>query len=117
MDKIFCLRQKQFVQDNLGFVLDKNYFVHAEVSNFHVFYNSQTEIKLVSDRYDFMRVQKLFCYCSLRAFESREVELANAGVTAMQSSLLHEMSLCPAGKWRLFSPYKFVKAVYVKAVP
>ena len=30
MDKIFCHGQKNFVQDNLGFVLDKNYFVHAE---------------------------------------------------------------------------------------
>ena len=29
-DKIFCHGQKIFVQDNLGFVLDKNYFVHAE---------------------------------------------------------------------------------------
>ena len=29
-DKIFCHGQKQFVQDNLGFVLDKNYFVRAE---------------------------------------------------------------------------------------
>ena len=30
MDKIFCHGQKNFVQDNLGFVLDKNYFVRAE---------------------------------------------------------------------------------------
>ena len=30
MDKIFCHGQKFFVQDNLGFVLDKNYFVRAE---------------------------------------------------------------------------------------
>ena len=30
MDKIFCHGQKIFVQDNLGFVLDKNYFVRAE---------------------------------------------------------------------------------------
>ena len=29
-DKIFCHGQKNFVQDNLGFVLDKNYFVLAE---------------------------------------------------------------------------------------
>ena len=29
-DKIFCLGQNFFVQDNLGFVLDKKYFVHAE---------------------------------------------------------------------------------------
>ena len=29
-DKIFCQWQKDFVQDNLGFVLDKNYFVRAE---------------------------------------------------------------------------------------
>ena len=29
-DKIFCHGQKNFVQDNLGFVLDKNYFVRAE---------------------------------------------------------------------------------------
>ena len=30
MDKIFCHGQKNFVQDNLGFVQDKNYFVRAE---------------------------------------------------------------------------------------
>ena len=30
MDKIFCHGQKFFVQDNLGFVLDKSYFVRAE---------------------------------------------------------------------------------------
>ena len=30
MDKIFCHGQKKIVQDNLGFVLDKNNFVHAE---------------------------------------------------------------------------------------
>ena len=30
MDKIFCHGQIFFVQDNLGFVLDKNYFVRAE---------------------------------------------------------------------------------------
>ena len=30
MDKIFCHGQNNFVQDNLCFVLDKNYFVHAE---------------------------------------------------------------------------------------
>ena len=30
IDKIFCHGQKKFVQDNLGFVLDKNYFVRAE---------------------------------------------------------------------------------------
>ena len=30
IDKIFCHGQKIFVQDNLGFVLDKNYFVRAE---------------------------------------------------------------------------------------
>ena len=29
-DKIFCHGQKKFVQDNLGFFLDKNYFVRAE---------------------------------------------------------------------------------------
>ena len=29
-DKIFCHVQKSFVQDNLGFVLDKKYFVRAE---------------------------------------------------------------------------------------
>ena len=29
-DKIFCHGQKNFVQDNLGFVLDKSYFVRAE---------------------------------------------------------------------------------------
>ena len=30
MDKISFNGQKNFVQDNLGFVLDKNYFVRAE---------------------------------------------------------------------------------------
>ena len=30
MDKIFYHGQKNFVRDNLGFVQDKNYFVHAE---------------------------------------------------------------------------------------
>ena len=30
IDKIFCHGQKQNVQDNLGFVLDENYFVRAE---------------------------------------------------------------------------------------
>ena len=30
MDKLFCHGQKNFVQDNLGFVQDKNYIVHAE---------------------------------------------------------------------------------------
>ena len=30
IDKIFCHGQKKIVQDNLGFVLDKNYFVRAE---------------------------------------------------------------------------------------
>ena len=30
IDKIFCHGQKIFVQNNLGFVLDKNYFVRAE---------------------------------------------------------------------------------------
>ena len=30
MDKIFCHGQKNFVQDNLGFVLDKKYFVCRE---------------------------------------------------------------------------------------
>ena len=30
IDKIFCHGQKNFVQDNLGFVQDKNYFVRAE---------------------------------------------------------------------------------------
>ena len=29
-DKILCHGRKNFVQDNLGFVLDKNYFVRAE---------------------------------------------------------------------------------------
>ena len=30
IDKIFCHGQKFFVQDNLGFVLHKNYFVRTE---------------------------------------------------------------------------------------
>ena len=30
MDKIFCPGQKKFVKDNLGFVLDKKYFVRPE---------------------------------------------------------------------------------------
>ena len=30
MDKIFCHGQKHFVRDNLGFFLDKNYFVRGE---------------------------------------------------------------------------------------
>ena len=29
-DRTFCPGQNIFVQDNLGFVLDKKYFVHAE---------------------------------------------------------------------------------------
>ena len=43
MDKIFCHGQKFFVQDNLGFVLDKKYFVRAEgrgISLFHSHCNS-----------------------------------------------------------------------------
>ena len=30
MDKIFCLRQKNFVPDKFDFVLDKTYFVWAD---------------------------------------------------------------------------------------
>ena len=36
-DKIFCLGQNFFVQDNLGFVLDKKYFVRAEGRGINVF--------------------------------------------------------------------------------
>ena len=45
---IFSHGQKIFVQDNLGFVLDKNYFVHAEgrgisrsVKYYEVFQNTR----------------------------------------------------------------------------
>ena len=38
MDKIFCHGQKNFVQDNLGFVLDKNYFVRAEGRGISIFF-------------------------------------------------------------------------------
>ena len=41
-DKTFCPGQNFFVMDNLGFVQDKNYFVHAEGRG--IFFKSSVRI-------------------------------------------------------------------------